>query len=496
MRLVRLGLGLQGQRPLLRREMRRVRVGLGLQRRPLQERQVRLVRLRLGLQGRPLLGRSLQQRPLKRRRRWIALAIAGGLALLVARPWRGLWSLDPAKCVVAADSGADPALAEAAERQWSASYVAPASGSHVQDKAFFLATYLRADAALLADLAKDATLASAGKNREDALRAAPAKCDVDAACHANALAWSDADAAAAGEAIVAALGASGRLAAVAKDLRASGRFALHATLADDAFVKAAWRDLVTALGATFDAEAKALGGAKLRAVIAAVIAAKPGPLAFFEPLLEVDLAALAANGRDEAARYEPLAAGENAMAVARIPSIAWSKYPFTIILVPGQGMSNLDDALAAGGARRADLAVERFARGFAPLVAVSGGHVHPDRTPYSEAIEMKKYLRAKHGVPEDAILVDPHARHTTTNLRNVARFVYRYGVPADRPLLVTSDFAQSFYIGHWDGLFGPRCDRELGYKPWRALVSLTRNDSCMLPAALALHADGRDPLDP
>ncbi len=451
------------------------------------------------------------------RRSLLPIPVLVGLGALVASTWiccgkhagtsgedasssdgaaNALPPLDPKACVLGPDSGADPALADAAAKQWSPSYKPPASGSQVQDKAFFLATYLRADPALAADLAKDPTLAAFGKSRDDALRAAPGKCAVDASCYASALGWSDLDAAAAADAIVTALAGSGRLAGVAKDLRASGRSALHATLGDDALVRAAWRDLVASLASTFDAESSALGPQKLGDVVSGVIAAHAKPLSFFEPLLEVDLAALAADGRDEAARYEPLAAGENAKAVARIPSIAWANFPFTVILVPGQGPSSPDVKLAPNGAQRVDLAAQRFAAGIAPLVALSGGHVHPDRTPYSEAIEMKKYLREKYGVPEEAILVDPHARHTTTNLRNVSRLLYRYGVPADRPLLVTSDVGQSIYIGQWHGLFGPRCQNELGYMPWRALVPLSSNDSCMLPAAIALHADGRDPLDP
>jgi uncharacterized SAM-binding protein YcdF (DUF218 family) len=33
---------------------------------------------------------------------------------------------------------------------------------------------------------------------------------------------------------------------------------------------------------------------------------------------------------------------------------------------------------------------------------------------------MKRSLMADYGVPENAILIDPHARHTTTNMRNTA----------------------------------------------------------------------------
>jgi hypothetical protein len=404
--------------------------------------------------------------------------------------------LDPAACPVTADSGEEPALSDAAEAQWSADYVPPESGSIQQNKAFFLATLLRADTALLADLAADPTLDAINQDRDDRLRNAPAKCASDVACHEQALTWSDAEAVNAAEALAAVLASNGNLAGFAGDMRASGRFALHAKLGDAELVKAAFLDLATALDRTFGMAAQSLGGPALQDVVAAVAAAHPSPFAFFEPLLEVDLAALTADKRNEAAHYEPLAEGENAAAVAHIPSIDWAAFPFTVILVPGQGPTSLDVALHPNGKARADLGAQRFAAGIAPLIAVSGGHVHPDRTPYSEAIEMKKYLREAHGIPEEAILVDPHARHTTTNLRNVSRLLYRYGVPTDRPLLVTSDFGQSLYIGYWSNIFGPRCEEELGYLPWRSLVPISMYDACMVPIAVSLHADGRDPLDP
>jgi hypothetical protein len=66
--------------------------------------------------------------------------------------------------------------------------------------------------------------------------------------------------------------------------------------------------------------------------------------------------------------------------------------------------------------------------------------VHPDDTPFNEAWEMRAFLLQvqllpaflertlthclpfpplQHGVPEDMIIGDFYARHTTTNLRNV-----------------------------------------------------------------------------
>jgi hypothetical protein len=404
--------------------------------------------------------------------------------------------LDPAACPVTAGSGEDPAVVEAAEAQWSPTFALPQSTSIQQDKAFFLATLLSADPALVAGLAADPALSAISQAREDAFRAAPDTCAADVACHAAALQWSETDTQSAAAALTAHLDSTGKLAPFAADMRASGRFALHATLADHQLVDTAFRDLVTALGKTFSDEAGSLGGNGIQSVVDSVAAAHPEPLLFFEPLLLVDLAALTADERDEAARYEPLAEGENAAAVAHIPSIEWPDYPFTVIVVPGLGPTKPDVPLSAGGQARCDLAAQRFAAGIAPLIALSGGHVHPDRTPYSEAIEMKKYLLAAHGIPEEALLVDPHARHTTTNLRNVTRLLYRYGVPTDRAALVTTDFGQSLYIAYWDGMFGPRCEEELGYLPWQSLVPLSQNDTCWRPTAISLHADGRDRLDP
>lgn len=404
--------------------------------------------------------------------------------------------LDPDACPLGPDSGEDPAIADAAEAQWSTDYVPPESASIEQDKAYFFATLLAADGALLADLALDATLGAAAQDRDDRLRGAPDLCASDTACYSDALLWSEPDASAAADALAARLESTGTLAGVAADMRASGRFALHATKTDSDLVKAGFLDLTTALGKTFTDEAGALGGAAIHDVVKSVSDSHPAPFDFFEALLAVDLAALIADKRDEAERYEPLATGENAKALAAIPAIDWPQYPFSVILVPGQGPDEPDVALAPDGQARADLAAQRYAAGIAPLIALSGGHVHPDRTPYSEAIEMKKYLIATYAIPEEALLVDPHARHTTTNLRNVSRLLYRYGVPTDRSVLITTTAGQAIYIGFWHGTFGPRCTDELGYLPWRSLVPLSKYDACMRPVAVSLHADGRDPLDP
>ena len=107
---------------------------------------------------------------------------------------------------------------------------------------------------------------------------------------------------------------------------------------------------------------------------------------------------------------------------------------------------------------------------------------------------MKKSLMADFGVPADAILVDPHARHTTTNMRNAARLIYRYGSPYHKKALVTTDPGQSSSIESAD--FAQRCLRELGYEPQKVLARISKFDLEFLPLIDSLQMDPADPLDP
>jgi hypothetical protein len=270
-------------------------------------------------------------------------------------------------------------------------------------------------------------------------------------------------------------------------MRTNSAFNAHLALADDAFARRAIVDeLMAATNAinAFLGELTAEQKTKATSVTTG---------AFFQPAMNVALAVLEAADRAQAAKYEPLVAGENAAALAAIPAIDWKKFPFAADVVPGLGGSDLTTPLVEGGRQRCDLALARFAAGLAPLIVVSGGHVHPDRTPFSEAIEMKKYLLSK-GIAPSAILVDPHARHTTTNLRNTSRLLLRYDVPPDKPVLLTSDAFQSLYmIGR---PFEVRCREEIGFVPWRKLTSLSINDACFFPSRISLTQVPSDPRDP
>jgi hypothetical protein len=72
--------------------------------------------------------------------------------------------------------------------------------------------------------------------------------------------------------------------------------------------------------------------------------------------------------------------------------------------------------------------------------------------------------------------------------------MFRYGIPVDRPSIVTTDRFQSAYIEGRE--FRERCDRELGYQP--AAIGSRRSlfDIEFQARRESLHADARDPRDP
>ena len=215
---------------------------------------------------------------------------------------------------------------------------------------------------------------------------------------------------------------------------------------------------------------------------------------FFQPSLRFALKLLEINHRDDAARHEPLEKTLNAEVLRRIPSIAWSKYPYTAILLPGYGPDRPSWPLSPQSRLRAELAARRFHAGKAPLIIVSGGYVHPNQTPYNEAIEMKRVLVEDFGVPADAVITEPHARHTTTNLRNAARLMSRYRIPFDRNALITTDAFQSAYIA--GDAFAQRCRTDLGYLPVTLGRRVSPFDLEFTPRIESLQADAMDPLDP
>jgi len=226
----------------------------------------------------------------------------------------------------------------------------------------------------------------------------------------------------------------------------------------------------------------------------AVQAKVNGSKLFFLPTLTSALFALEINEREQIADYEPMASGVNKPVVDRLKTVAWNKYPYSLILVPGAGPDVKDMPLSAEGMMRCRVAAVRYFEGKAPLIVVSGGKVHPYKTPYNEAIEMKKYMVEKLHIPANAILVEPHARHTTTNMRNTARLIFQYGIPADKPCITSTSVSQSQYIHELN--LDKRCEKELGYVPYRKGKRISETEAEFYPLIESMMLNSLEPMDP
>jgi hypothetical protein len=301
--------------------------------------------------------------------------------------------------------------------------------------------------------------------------------------------------------------------AVSDRLRQSGMFVREQSLSDDDLIAYAWKQAALGINhildvygsgkkpqypqidsISFDPTSTGWAG-RISEMADKALAAKPSDqdlLWGISARFALDL--LTANDRDEAGRFEPMCSGENKAALARIPQMDWEKYPYTCIVVPGIGPDTPEVPLSSGGRANCQLAAIEFKARKAPFILLSGGYVHPNKTKYCEAVEMRRELIDKLGIPADAIIIDPHARHTTTNIRNAGRLVYRYGFPFDSPALVTSNASQIATVVSQG--FARRCNRELGYEPCRIGDRVSPNELVIWFKKDALEADSLSPLDP
>ncbi len=215
---------------------------------------------------------------------------------------------------------------------------------------------------------------------------------------------------------------------------------------------------------------------------------------FYQPSLAIAMQLMQANDRDEPARFEPMEQKENKKAFDRVKQVQWSKYTYAAIVIPGNGPELYTTPISPDNKIHCDAAAARYLKGLAPYIITSGGYCYPFRGPYCEAIEMKKYLMGKYNIPEDAIIIDPHARHTTTNIRNANRLMIRYGIPISKPSLFVTSKSQHDYA--MNDAFDRRNQHELGYVPYRDKKSISNQDIVYYPVFESLHMDPLDPLDP
>ena len=215
---------------------------------------------------------------------------------------------------------------------------------------------------------------------------------------------------------------------------------------------------------------------------------------FFQPSLYLALNLLYANHKDEAVRYDPLDKKENVKAVQTIKNTDFKSYPYASIVVLGGGPENYRDKLSIAGKVNLQLAMKEYRAKKAPFIIVSGGHVHPYMTPYCEAVEMKQALMEEYGVPEEYIIIEPYARHTTTNMRNATRLMVEYGIPLEQKSLVVTNPSHSDYTG--SETFKRRCQEELGYQPVNFHERLSPTTLEFTGNKVSFHQNPNQPLDP
>jgi hypothetical protein len=213
---------------------------------------------------------------------------------------------------------------------------------------------------------------------------------------------------------------------------------------------------------------------------------------FFDVPLTAALTYLEVNERENAADFEPMATGANMLAVNKVKTVKWAVFPYSHILVPGAGPDNLTTPLSGEGMLRCRSAARAYFSGKAPFVVVSGGSVHPYKTKYNEAVEMRRYMVGKLHIPANAVIIDPHARHTTTNIRNDARLIFRYGIPFSKPGLIVTDKSQNDFITTMD----KRCIAELRYVPYRLGKRLSETELEFYPLINSLQIDADEAMDP
>jgi hypothetical protein len=113
---------------------------------------------------------------------------------------------------------------------------------------------------------------------------------------------------------------------------------------------------------------------------------------------------------------------------------------------------------------------------------------------YYEAFEMRKSLIADYGVPAEAILVEPFARHTTTNVRNTCRLLKSIGAPLDQTAVMISNVDHINYAG--SETFTARAMNDLGYVPATIGNRASPTSLEFRPNPICSLIDPSDPLDP
>ena len=381
--------------------------------------------------------------------------------------------------------------------------------SIVTRKNFPLLSLLERNKNLKRIISQDNVLRKIETNQRKGIANALQQCE-NVSCYTTPLQWDPEEIKSVGDEIVRLYSQNRKFRFIVDSLKKEGSYNLYGTLPDTAFLRNAWNEAARGINyilavyvkgekptySKIDAISFEKGDSQFKSEmydsIRSELKHKYAEL-YFNLSLQMAMDALEMNGRDECARYEPLRNGLNRLPYSTIKNKDWKSYKYSMILVPGLGPETPGVSLDPGGAKRCEEAVERFRKGLSPFIVVSGGHVHPNKTPFCEAVEMKKYLVERLNIPDSVIFIEPHARHTTTNIRNVSRMIFNFGIPSDMPVLIVTDSSQNNYIVK--GMTKTAL-RDLGYLPYEKIKQLNDQEVEFYPTKNSLQVNPLDPLDP
>ncbi|KAF5350727.1 hypothetical protein D9757_012584 [Collybiopsis confluens] len=202
-----------------------------------------------------------------------------------------------------------------------------------------------------------------------------------------------------------------------------------------------------------------------------------------------------ANNQVDALRYPELWTKDNVgPAVSVAGRIDWNARPYAAILIPGEGPELAGVRLSPMVVLKMEMAVKQYKEGKAPFLIVSGGTFHPALTEFNEAYKMKSWLVEQHGISPDRVILEPYARHTTTNFRNAGRVLNTIGAPREKPVLTVTDGQQIEYIE--SDLFRRNEREELTHGVGK--IGPRRGDFAIdfVPLPLCAIVDPMDPMDP
>ena len=382
----------------------------------------------------------------------------------------------------------------------------------VRDKNFYLFSLIERDPQAVKALAGDSVFAKVAADKRQTLKTIYSQIDFGKVSALEALKFTADER----DLTIAALGRLAdlhQLNSLIVELRRSGIAYHFQNLTDSALLQKVWSDSIDGINRVIDVyglqtvKARSEGidsplykatnpivGGMFKTLTGVASEALNANALCFQATCDVAVRMLRAQLRDEAGRHEPLEIGENAAAFNEVRRTKFDAYPYSAMLVPGYGPEESQVRLSPIGHMGLELAARRYRQRLAPFIIVSGGYVHPNMTPYSEAMEMKRTLISEFGIPEKAIIVDPHARHTTTNIRNAVRLVFRYRMPISKQILVVTNPYQRWDIQSPG--FARRCNSVFGYEPGFKYQQKSEFDVAFTPNLDSLTMDPVDPLDP